>query len=351
MSKIIYIASQRLPTEKAYGIQIAKTCEALAQSGASVELLIPTRRNTIVQNVLQYYGVGGFTVTHVNSPDFYWGIFDRVAFFIKQWIASRKLASEAMTRHADVIYSRDEFPLLKIIYYPNHPQLVFEAHRFSSARKNIYLKFKQSGVKIVAISQGIKDKFMGLGFKSEDILIARDGVDSKPFSEHGTKDEFRKHLGLPEDKIIVLYAGNLYPWKGANVLAEAAKHLKNFPHPNVTFRGWQSHGVIPMYLKSADILVLPNSGKEDISRLYTSPLKMFEYMSSGKPIVASDLPSIREVLNDKNATFFKPDDPQELALKIKYVADHPAEIWQKTQQALADVESYSWLKRASKWLF
>ena len=57
--KILYFANSRIPTEKAYGLQIMKTCEALAENGVSVDLILPTRKNRPFKgiDVFEYYGV------------------------------------------------------------------------------------------------------------------------------------------------------------------------------------------------------------------------------------------------------------------------------------------------------
>src|SRR5262249_13241169 len=78
--------------------------------------------------------------------------------------------------------------------------------------------------------------------------------------------------------------------------------------------GCAAPGGRPRWLAAAAVLVLPNSRAEPISARYTSPLKLFEYMAAGRPIVASDLPSLREVLTGgRNAVLVPPDDPGALA--------------------------------------
>ena len=117
-------------------------------------------------------------------------------------------------------------------------------------------------------------------------------------------------------------------------------------HPGVTFLGFHPYRELADNQSAADVLVLPNSGKTDISAKYTSPLKLFTYMASGKPIIASDLPSLREVLSERNAFLVKPDDPDALAAGIRYALEHPDEAAKRAAQALEDVKRYTWESRA-----
>jgi SAM-dependent methyltransferase len=171
----------------------------------------------------------------------------------------------------------------------------------------------------------------------------------------------------------VLYAGHLYVWKGVDVLAKAAALLPDnarvifvggIDHDIRAFRerfangeneiaakivvaGRRPHELIPYYLKAADVLVLPNSARRDISRLYTSPLKLFEYMASGTPIVASDLPSIREILNENNSVLCAPDNPVVLAATISKILNDGGLSAKISVQALSDVIEHTWDKRAA----
>jgi glycosyltransferase involved in cell wall biosynthesis len=77
-------------------------------------------------------------------------------------------------------------------------------------------------------------------------------------------------------------------------------------------------------------------------------MKMFEYMASQRPIVASDLPSIREVLSENNAVLIEPDNPQSLAEGIKKALTDKELSQRISQQTQTDVEEYTWDKRAQK---
>jgi glycosyltransferase involved in cell wall biosynthesis len=79
-----------------------------------------------------------------------------------------------------------------------------------------------------------------------------------------------------------------------------------------------------------------------------SPLKMFEYMASQRPVISSDLPSVRDVFNEKNCVFCRPDDPADLAKKIAMILAKPDLAEKISQQAYQDVKFYTWEKRAAK---
>ena len=99
-------------------------------------------------------------------------------------------------------------------------------------------------------------------------------------------------------------------------------------------------------LRDAAVLVLPNRATT-VSARYTSPLKLFEYLALGKPIVASDLPALREVLRDQeNAILVPPDRPLALAAALREVLDDPALAERLGRGARADAPQYSWDRRA-----
>ena len=217
---------------------------------------------------------------------------------------------------------------------------------------------------MVVITQKLKELFVKNGISENKILVAPDAVDLEKFDIKETQEECRKRLNLPLDKKIVLYTGHLYQWKGTSTLIEAARHLPKEVEiyfvggtkrdlanvksqmSSVKFIGQRPHSEISYWLKAADVLVLPNSGKEEISKSWTSPLKLFEYMASKRPIVASDLPSLREILNENNAVLVRPDDQESLAQGIKRVLEDKDLAEKISNRAFQNVQNHTLEKRA-----
>ncbi len=103
---------------------------------------------------------------------------------------------------------------------------------------------------------------------------------------------------------------------------------------------------MPLWQSAADVLVLPNTAKEAISRDYTSPMKLFMYMASGVPIVATDLPSVVDVVGKDMATIVPPDDPEALAFGIERALTKEADG--KVTRAKAWVSHHTWERRAER---
>ena len=129
-----------------------------------------------------------------------------------------------------------------------------------------------------------------------------------------------------------------------DTLPQFQEYVKKRNIENIEIVGFVQKSETIAYIEKADVLILPNSAKDKMS-YYTSPLKLFEYMASKRPIVASRLPSIEEVLKDKeNAILCEPDNPEDLAEKIKWVLNNDCD--KIVRQAYEDVQEYSWDKRA-----
>jgi glycosyltransferase involved in cell wall biosynthesis len=123
---------------------------------------------------------------------------------------------------------------------------------------------------------------------------------------------------------------------------------------NITFTGFIPNSDLPLYQAAADILLMPygrsimgSSGSAD-SGAVASPMKMFEYMAAGRAIVSSDLPVIREVINEQNAVFCEPDEVPDWRLVIESLVDDDARRAELGNQVRLDVQGYTWTARAQR---
>ncbi len=173
----------------------------------------------------------------------------------------------------------------------------------------------------------------------------------------------QKDRSLPVRKIY--YAGTTYyKWKGIETLFSALEMLPDLelvmigetdreiiPEPvrqRVKLLGHMTNESVRTELQKARIAILPNSAQSITSRLYTSPLKLLEYMSSGASVVASDLPSIREIVSEKECVFFTPDSPEDLAKAIMILVNDPGLETTLSIAAWEKAKEYAWDARAEK---
>lgn len=367
--KIAYIADIRLPTERGHGMQIVEMCAAFASLGHEVTLIISAVRTGTVQDIERAYGIPvTFTLETIRTPELL--NLGAVGFALRSILFAKQAKRLVVENNFDVIYTRGDAiaaslgRLRKNVFYEIH-----------DTREGMFQrKALRNSTGIVTISQGLKDHCVSEGISTSSLMVAPDGVDVSRFELRETKEELRKNLDLPQNEKLITYTGHLYSWKGAEILAKAASSfdtnarallvggnpldIERFQkdygslktasgEAAVIIAGLKPYALMPLYLKAADVLVLPNSAKEVISRLYTSPIKLFQYMAAGVPIVASDLPSIREVLDESNAVFVEPDSPEALAQGVnKLLADSQLGM-RLAAKAREDVKKYSWKNRAA----
>lgn len=326
-SRIAYVANVRFPTEKAHGLQIAQVASALGKL-CEVTLYIPeSRGNTLNADPFAYYGVErAFSIVRLRSPRLsHLGpighTLERLLFLFR---ARHEVPKDAR------VYTREVFGAL---FFPG---ALLELHELPSRLSFLVAPSLSRARHIVVKTKALKaDVTALLGKRLIPVTVLPNAIDPKLFDTPLSKEEARAELDLPHTARIALYAGSLQEWKGVGTFLEAARLVpdvvfvcvggssaehamlaKRHPYQNVRFIPHQSHDLIPKYLVAADMLVLPNSGTQRISSHYTSPLKLLEYLASGTPVVASDLPSIREALQPEEATLVPPDNPKALASVI-----------------------------------
>ncbi|MEK7177182.1 MAG: glycosyltransferase family 4 protein [Patescibacteria group bacterium] len=367
-NKLTYIANLRLPTERAHSIQIMKMCEAFVSEGIEVELVVPDKKNNLGESeVFKYYGIKNlFKIKRISSTDllgktrffgklFYW--IDLVTFLIGLHLAV-KIEGES------IIYSRD--PILFLPFLRMEKCSMWAEIHDIPKHQLLFFRLLRRVAGVVVITKHLKRILVEMGLGESKIMVAPDAVDTEGFNISVSQKKIRQKLGIPLDRKVVMYTGLFDEWKGYRTLLEASlllspeikivmmggtpeqvNHLRG-EYPKVIFWGFRPYNELAENQRAADILVVPNSDKVMISKYFTSPLKLFAYMTSGVPIIASDLPSLREIVDESTVFFFTSDDPKSLANTINYILSNPNDANKKAEQALIRVREYSWQNRARK---
>jgi glycosyltransferase involved in cell wall biosynthesis len=228
-------------------------------------------------------------------------------------------------------------------------KIVYEAHNvyyfISDKIKNprVEVDSLRLADAIIATSSGIKRDLVRMGVDEGKISVVSNGVNIDKFSIDFDRRGFRKNADISEKGPVIIYSGSWEKWKGLDVLIKAYARVSekiadcklilvggskeqigrasklirdlNIDTQRIRMVSFLSQKEVVNYLKMADIGIIPTRDTI-VGRRYTSPLKLFEYMAAGLAIVASDLPSIREILGEEDAVFFEPGNEHDLADKV-----------------------------------
>lgn len=283
--------------------------------------------------------------------------------------------------HADFfIYSRDPRVLRRIRKAFPNKRVFLELHMLrdrSSGEWEDRLFETVNG--IIVVTEKMKEMLQERGIPGRKVLVEPNGVDNQIFPGTALQTESRKRLGLDSDRRYVTFVGNfraLNVDRGLGTIVQALPKVVEL-YPAVTFLfvggpmefagpyigdlermgvgkehymflGRQPYNEIHHWLAASDILVHPVPDHPIYTNI-TSPLKLFEYMTAERPIVASDLPSIREVLvNEESALLVTPGDAGALAdAFIKTLGDENL-AGRIAKNAKTGVADKTWEARAAR---
>ncbi|MFH1620608.1 MAG: glycosyltransferase [Patescibacteria group bacterium] len=372
--KIYYIENARLPTEKAHGYQIMKTCAALAKQDLDITLFHADRKNPLAaKDPFEYYGMEKtFKISRLpvwdvltDAPSFFWS----AAFVIERWTFIRSLRRRMESLdECDVWYTRDPVVAQALVAMKTMKPIFLELHDSPLSNMGRWKRIKDKMSGFIVITKGLKDLLGGQGIAEDKICVAMDAFDPGEFIGLPEKAEVRQRLNLDAGKTIFVYTGHLFPWKGMDAIAlafdripersefvivggnpedmERVKKLVPLGTKNVRFMGHMSHAEVLQWLTAVDAAILPTSAKFEIGRLYTSPIKLFEYLAAGLPVIASDVPSSHEVLDENMGIFFKPDDEESFAEALGRFVGYPSEVKKRMSEECRKTSlTFTWQKR------
>ncbi len=372
ISKILYGFHFPFPGPRAHHVAIAKMVDAFSER-LDVTFLLRRYKKEFTDNIRNYFGLErDLRIKQISSLDFLPVMFDFVYWFSLGVEFDR--LSRTFSYGEAAVYYRYSGKLSKFMANQarRHKIPFFtEIHTGIESQKEIeYLKEMRG---IVVISEGLRNHLQGLGLDSDKMLLAPSGVDIHYYEKsfENSKEQTRNNLSIPISKNLVVYTGKPYNDRGVETLIDSAKFLdgstlilivgslpedmkrinrmveENNLQGKIRIEGHKPSCEIPQYQLAADVLVMPYSTIWNLQE-WASPIKMFEYMSSGNPIVSTDFPNIREILNEQNSVLVPPDDSQALAIGIRKCLENKEFSRSIGKRACAQVREYSWGNRSAR---
>ena len=383
--KIVAIAASRIPSDTANSIQVMKACQALVQLGHDLRLIVPANPDSHPPSTLHGLrsSVSGLRSLIPRLPsDEITSLYGLQTAFPIEWLSSfdRRLFTWQAVQRAcalkpDLLYTwsvhSSVFGLLA------HLPVIFEIHiqpsgwfgpSWHRAFGRLHGRKRLASI-TRALVDVLQDQF-DVRLAPHEIVIAPNGVDLERFTSLPDPVTARRQLNLTESPT-VMCTGHLYAGRGVELFLDLARRIPSAQFvwvggrpqdveqwrakassPNVIFTGFIPNRDLPFYQSAADVLLMPyarsifgSSGSAD-SAAVASPMKMFEYMAAERAILTSDLPVIREVLNESNAVFCPPDDAAAWQVALEGLLSYAPRRLMFAKQARLVVENYTWLARA-----
>lgn len=335
--RIAVITEANLGSTKAHAINVVKTAGGFDRLGHAVTLYTaPHIAHTSTPDALHAYAEPRLRV--VSSPP---SIFrearsdDDRSRALGLWCAQRALADGV-----DLVYARHfwgalaaaDLGLPTVMETHAHlgdPRPILDACFAATTRRGNPL------LGIATISPVLRDHYVQRGARATRVAVVPDGVDLEMFSP-GTDLPPSPFATHPAPHAV--YAGHLYDYKGIPTMLNAASLARDVTWhlvggettdiararaeadsrhlTNVIFHASKPHRDVPTFLWNADVLILPPEANHPSAR-WTSPVKLGEYLASGRPIVASDIPGLRSWVSEPAVRWFRASDPADLVRAVR----------------------------------
>jgi glycosyltransferase involved in cell wall biosynthesis len=367
--KLFYLSASEVPSRAANSVNVMKMSHAFARMGHQVTLFARPGGASTNQTPFDFYGVDPtFEIATQGWP--------RIPALGGQWYALRTWRRARKLGAPDLCYGR------------HVPSLLRAAQRGCAARLEVHappdsplqsfqlsqLIAQRAFEALVCISDALRAEYLRLfpSLRSRRIIVAHDGADAQPRRPlPASASPLRGRPDAPR----IGYIGHLYAGKGMEIIVELARSLPEmdfhvvggteadlqkwraaYSFSNLIMYGYVPHGQLPRFMDEFDVVLAPYQrsvstmgGGGDVSK-WMSPLKLFEYMAAGKAILVSDLPVLREVIDDGVAGLLcEPADPSSWAGALRRLVGSPQlrrTMGENARELLT--RKYTWSRRAAE---
>ena len=364
---ILYVGSPELFGSGASSIHVSRICEAFAENGNKVDLLLPIKKNKVDYfyefydvkqnfNIIPCFGVKKGKLRHLIHG-------------INALVKKKGKYDFIVTRNISFAYLASFF-MKNIVIDIHHPPINF------LSRIATYRFIRSTNIKkIICNSEGTMSSILKITHSSEKIKVLHNGVRLEDFKKEYDSAGIKKSLSIPEGSKVVSYIGNTYKGRGIEIIINLAekfpktfflivggensdnnyyKNLLSDSIKNIIFTGHVPSKIVPSYYSITDLLIVPYQKDFTIkgdtnAQEFSSPIKIFEHLASSKPIIASDLPSISRILtNNVNSILVKCLEPASFALEISSLISDYEKYKRISNNAGKKAETHTWKERAKE---
>ena len=377
--RIVFAKQFDLPSRKAHPLQVIRTAAAVARIGHDSWILPRVRRRESAKDLVRATlgddlpGKLHVCGTPANRPE------------VASRMRRRRLILMLLSSGSDLVfYSRNRVETLELLKWRRRLlrrcPIVHEFHNLDhllpdglppgvtpemSLRQETDIWNKVNAV--TAISSTLCDELYACFGESRRVTVVPSAVDLKTFSAvtPGT---------CGDGPIILTYCGGLYAYKGVDALLDALTLLPEQYHLRIVggsrpddlsrltkradedprlrnridLRGQVAAAEVPGNLAGSHLLLMPTSDNPRAQK-FTSPIKLFEYLATGIPIIAAPAPSILSVITDGQDAFVaKGSDGSSLAAAIVRAMEDEQALQQVGRRARERAKEYTWEKRAER---
>lgn len=378
---VFYISPSVIPSRSANTVHVVSMCKALNKIGLPVTLYIKSNAKDNIKYLSENYGLENKILTVISYKSF----FKRgTEFFTALKAIFKYLDLTKKEKESCVIISRNIYGAILFSVFLGK-KIIYETHApetgFRKRLQSLLIKCKHT--KTVVISNALKNILLDYHNTKSHISVLHDAAfdDSVPLTAEDKRQQRSKLFSSLNDKLshkrVVGYFGHLYQGRGIEVIQELAKlnntilflvfggneneiahYRKVNKLPNLLFMGHLPAKNIKTAMSLMDVLLMPyqksvSVGLRDIdTSQWMSPMKMFEYMSVGVPIVSSNLPVLREVLVDKkNSLLVEPDNVMEWSNALNLLLNDTRLALKISETAYSEFQKYyTWDKRVKNML-